>query len=193
MSSRRTSRHREAPSASRTLHSCRRAVARASSRFAMFAHAISSTSATTTMIVTSGCSIAVAQLRAAAGGRHQRERLLQVVLLIRRAPVGRQRRFANLRLAAAQRRRGRVNRLAGLQPRHDGKPPPRPLVERRFLAAKQRLGADRDGDVEGAADVGAEEVRSGDADDRERDFVETQPLSDGARPFRRIAAARSCN
>src|SRR6185369_16617231 len=53
--------------------------------------------------------------------------------------------------------------------------------ERRFLSAKQWLGADRDRDVEGPADVGAEEVRSGDADDRERDFVEVQPLSNGAR------------
>ena len=54
VSSSRTRRHRDAPSARRTLHSCRRAVARASCRFAMFAHAISSTRTTTTITVSSG-------------------------------------------------------------------------------------------------------------------------------------------
>ena len=179
MSSRRTSRHREAPSASRTLHSCRRAADAGEQQVRDVGARDQQHQRDHDHDGDQRLPIAVTQLRAAAGGRHHRERLFQVVLLIRRAPVGRQRRFAKLRLVGTHRRRGRVNRLAGFQPRHDGKPPPRPLVERRFLAAKQRLGADRDGDVEGATDVGAEEVRSGDADDRERDFVETQPLSDG--------------
>ncbi len=47
MSNWRTSRARPAPTASRTAISCRRAVARASSRLATLAHAISSTSPTT--------------------------------------------------------------------------------------------------------------------------------------------------
>ena len=47
VSSCRTSRHRPAPTASRTLISAPRKAARASSRFATLAHAISSTSATT--------------------------------------------------------------------------------------------------------------------------------------------------
>ena len=50
-SSCRAIRQRDAPSATRTLSSCRRALARASSRFAMLAHAISSTSATTAMMM----------------------------------------------------------------------------------------------------------------------------------------------
>ena len=52
----RTSRQRDAPSATRRLSSCRRAVARASRRLAMLAQAMISTSTTTTMIVRSGCS-----------------------------------------------------------------------------------------------------------------------------------------
>jgi hypothetical protein len=50
----RISRLRDAPSATLTLNSCRRVVARASSRLAMFAHATSSTSETTTISVQSG-------------------------------------------------------------------------------------------------------------------------------------------
>ena len=51
----RTSRQRDAPSATRRLNSCRRAVPRAKRRLAMLAQAITSTSTTTTMIVRSGC------------------------------------------------------------------------------------------------------------------------------------------
>jgi hypothetical protein len=47
-------RRREAPSARRTASSCRRTVARARSRLPMLAHAICSTSATTTIKVRSG-------------------------------------------------------------------------------------------------------------------------------------------
>src|SRR5262249_38442941 len=54
VSSWRARRQRDAPSASRTLISCRRAVARAGSRLAMFPHASSSTSATTTRSVRTG-------------------------------------------------------------------------------------------------------------------------------------------
>ena len=54
ISSCRARRPRDAPSARRTLHSWLRAVARASSRLAMLAHAISSTSPTTTIITSSG-------------------------------------------------------------------------------------------------------------------------------------------
>ena len=50
----RTNRNRDAPSASRTPSSRRRAAARASARFARFALATSSTSATITMIARSG-------------------------------------------------------------------------------------------------------------------------------------------
>jgi hypothetical protein len=52
----RMSRHREAPTARRTAISFLRAVARASKRQAMFAQAISSTSATTIISVCNGCS-----------------------------------------------------------------------------------------------------------------------------------------
>src|SRR5262249_1729029 len=50
----RTRRQREAPRASRTLNSWRRAIPRASIKFATFAQAMRSTSATTTITVTSG-------------------------------------------------------------------------------------------------------------------------------------------
>ena len=85
----------------------------------------------------------------------------EVVLLIRRAPVGRHRRFANLRLvghasplSAASTDWPGFSRAMTMSHHQDA------LVERRFLAANQRLGADRDGDVERATDIGSEEVRS---------------------------------
>src|SRR5262249_51338908 len=52
----------------------------------------------------------------AIGGGPQRERILQVVRQIFRAPVRRDRRLADLRLDAAQRSGGAVHRVAGLQP-----------------------------------------------------------------------------
>ena len=71
VSSWRASRQREAPSARRTLSSCRRAVARASSRFAMLAQAISRTSATTAMMVEQRPLVARRAGRRAAGGRRR--------------------------------------------------------------------------------------------------------------------------
>ena len=49
-------RHRDAPSASRTVSSCRRSEARAINRFATLAHAMSRMIATTARITVSGCS-----------------------------------------------------------------------------------------------------------------------------------------
>ena len=69
----RASRQRDAPSATRTLSSWRRAVARASSRLAMFAHAMSSTSPTTIMMAHERPLVAPPQGGRAGGRRGQRE------------------------------------------------------------------------------------------------------------------------
>jgi hypothetical protein len=84
----------------------------------------------------------------------------------------------NLPLHAAERCRGGVERLTGFQPRHHREPPRRASVEERFLAADERLVADRDRDVEGTTDFRAEEVGRRDADDRERDALDGERVPD---------------
>jgi competence protein ComEC len=52
------------------------------------------------------------------------------------------------------------------------------LIERTAIGPQQRLDTNRNDDVEGAAHVGTEEVRTGDADDGERYPVERQRATD---------------
>ena len=122
--------------------------------------------------------VAAPHERVARGRRRQRERLLHVARELARPPVGRQRRFANLRLHSAQRRLRRVQSFTGLQPRHHRQPPRRPAIEVRLFPAEQRLAAERHGDVERPSDFRAEEFRRRDADDRERHAVDRDLLPD---------------
>ena len=125
--------------------------------------------------------IASAQSRAAGRRRVERERFLQVVLLVVLAPVLRHGGLAHLRLDAAQRRLRRLERLVGSQTDHHVQPPVRAAIERALLAANERLGAERDGDVERAPDVDAEEPGRRDADDRERHAFDHERPADDVR------------
>ncbi len=126
--------------------------------------------------------IASAQSGAARCRRVERERFLQVVLLVVLAPVLRHGGVAQLWLDAAQRGLRRLERLVGAQAAHHVQPPGRAAIERALLAANEGLGAERDGDVERAADVDAKEPGRRDADDRERHaFDDERPADDVSR------------
>jgi hypothetical protein len=83
-----------------------------------------------------------------------------------------------LRLHATDRRVGGLEALTRLQPDHDVQPPVRAGIERRLLAADERVRADRNRHVERPAHVHAEEVRRRDADDRERHAFDRQRTAD---------------
>ena len=125
--------------------------------------------------------IAITEIGDARVARDQHQRLLQVLLKIDGGPVLRQRRLAQLRQEVAQARLGLFLRLSGRQPSENRQPPVAAPIERAFLAANDRLGAERRRDVEGAADLQAEEIAVRDADDRERVAVEVNRFSDHVR------------
>ena len=85
--------------------------------------------------------------------------LREVVLLILRPPVLRHRRFAQRGVERREPRLGLFHGLSRREPREDPQPPVAAAIERALGAADDRLGAERHGDVEGAADFDAEEVR----------------------------------
>ena len=122
--------------------------------------------------------VARAEARTAGRSRVEHQRLLQITLLVVLAPVLRHRRLAHLRLRAAQRRLRRLERLIGSQAAHHVQPPVRAPIERALLATDEGLGAERDGDVERAPDVEAEESRRRDADNRERDALDHERSAD---------------
>jgi hypothetical protein len=116
--------------------------------------------------------VARAQGGDAGGAGTQRERLGEIVLLILRPPVLRHRGLAPRRVEGGQPRVALFDGLAWGQPREHAQPPRAALIERALGAADERLGAERHRDVEGAADLDAEELRRGDADDCEGMAVE---------------------
>ena len=161
-SSCRAIRQRDAPSATRTLSSWRRAFARASSRLAMLAQAISSTSATTAMMTKSGCRYCRPSAVGPLAAGRSAERILQVVGKILRPVVGdRKRRLAHLRLHAAQRRR-RAHRstVARFQARDRPASTSWSADPSRSRSVPRISGsaAERDGDVVGGALVDAGEA-----------------------------------
>ena len=113
VSSCRAIRIRDAPSATRTLSSWRRAVARASSRFAMLAQAMSSTSADDHHDGGQRQAVALAQPRPAGGRGSQREALLEVC---RPCPAGASPAASWLRGSAAGRPGAPSCRLRGFDP-----------------------------------------------------------------------------
>ena len=124
----------------------------------MLAQAISSTRPTTARIDGQRLHVALPERTSAGRRRRQRERLLQVSRLLR---AGHRRASSPRGSAAAPRAAAPVacsTAVARLQAEHDVQPPGRAAVEDAVLAADQRLGADRDRDVERAADFGAEEA-----------------------------------
>ena len=74
---------------------------------------------------------------------------------------------------------------------NDAQPPGAAAIERALGAADDRLGAERHGDVERAADFDAVEIRRRDADDGERVAVEVDCAPEDLRYRRRTRAARS--
>ena len=122
--------------------------------------------------------ITPAQPRTACRGRNEGEGVLEIRLLVLFRPVLRHRDFADLGLQAAERRRCGIGVLARLQAEHDAQPPIRPAVERAFLAAHQRFGAERNGHVERPADFGAEELGRHHADDRVGHAFDHQRLAE---------------
>ena len=83
-----------------------------------------------------------------------------------------------LRLDRPERRRRGVARLPGLQPQHDEQEQRSRLVDRGLLAAKQRFGAERHGQVERLSHLQPEELRRRDADDRERNALDDKRRPD---------------
>ena len=148
-SSWRAMRQRDAPSATRTLNSCRRALARASSRFAMLAQAISSTSATTPMMRRAARGTAARDRSGPLAAGAQAERIASGTAP--RSRVGSSAAAWPRGSAAARRAAPTVARSIespGFQPRDDAQPPPRALIHRALPgAANQRLGAERHGHV----------------------------------------------
>ena len=121
--------------------------------------------------------VARAPDRASAGRRLERERIGQVAVANTLAQR-RHRRRADLRLDGSEKRRRLLRRLPRLQPRHDVHPPRRALVKHGRVPANQRLGPERDRDVEGSSDVRTEEPLGRDADDRERRALDRDGLAD---------------
>ena len=150
-----------------TLSSWRLAMARARSRLAMLAQAMSRTSPTTIMNRHQRLFVAAAERGQAGRGGQKRQRLVEVASLIFTFPIERNRRLADLMLDGSQPCRRLLDALPWFQPRHDVQPPRRPLVEPGLGATDQRLGADRNRHVERSPDLGSEETGFGDADDRE--------------------------
>ena len=180
-SSWRARRWRDAPSASRAPSSWRRALARASSRLARFAHAISSTSTTTPITVEQRPLVAAADLGEAVARRHERERPLAAGTSrgpwapVRRA--GWPRGSAGAPPAAPGRR---VHRLAGPQAADHVEPPRGAVVEPAPVVPLHSVHhPDRHRDVERPADARAEERRAA----SRPTTVNGMPLSVSARPI----------
>ena len=127
--------------------------------------------------------ISAAERRGTARGGIERQRFLQVRSLVVLAPVLRHRGLTDLRMNSLQGLVGFGDRLGRTQPGHDGEPPGRPAIERALLASNQRLGPQRNRDVERSSDVEPEEPGRGDGHDRER-----HPL-DGDRPADHVGSA----
>jgi hypothetical protein len=122
--------------------------------------------------------VSLAQRRAAVGRGPQREPRSEVARLLIRPPVLRYRRLAELRQDPPKRRFTCRQALAVLQPDHHSQPPGRPAIEVGLLPPDQRLGANRNRDVEAAPNIHAEELRRGHADDRARHALDDQRASD---------------
>ena len=161
-------RSRDAPSATRTLSSCRRALRACEQQVGDVRAGDQQHQRDDDHDRRERALIAVAQKRVAGRRGIEGEGLLHVLLLVLLAPVLRHRRFADQRLDAAERGLRVARGLPGLQPDHGLEPPGRAAIEHALLAADERLGAERDRHLELPADLGAKELRRRDADDRER-------------------------
>ncbi len=121
----------------------------------------------------------------AGGRRHGEERFAQELRLHVRHPLGRH--TEDERLNGSKRRRRSCQRLIRLQPDERDEDEGPGLVDRGTLPEHERLGAQRNRDVERLADLEAQKVCFGHSDDGERRTLERQRLADGV-----VTAVESC-
>ena len=103
--------------------------------------------------------VALAQTGDAGVAGRQLERPRDVVLLVLRPPVLRNRRLTQCRMEGREPRLRLFHRLSGREAREEPQPPGAAAVERALGAADDRFGAERNGHVERAADFEAVELR----------------------------------
>ena len=179
-SSCRTTRRRDAPIASRTAISRPRALARASSRLARLAQAISSTSAGRRQQHGERLGEIGAQRRDASRRRKRVELEAAIVLRVLGGVVRRQRRLEERRRERGEVLGGAIDRPAGSASRpaaashHESRRSNR-LVSPPANTSSAQSGI---GHIVAAADFHSEEPRRRDADDRKREAVERDRLLD---------------
>ena len=172
---------RDAPIASRTAVCVRRATERASSRFATFAQAISSTSPHTAISICRLLAVLLFHHADAGAGRDDRDRLLRQQVVDVGQPVRRIARVVRDPLAQDVRepRRDAVGRGAGLEAADDAQPGGDRLAQQRVGAGDHRFLLKRNPEVGRiVAERIAEEARRRHADDRERVAFDDERLAD---------------
>ena len=121
------------------------------------------------------------------GGRFQKKRIPQILVLHIGGEVARQGGAEDPGRDGAHTVAGLLNALARKHASQDAQPPLGPLVQRAVIGMEDRLAGDRDGDVETPIGIQPAEPRWGDAHDFENMTVQAHGLADGVRVAVEIA------